>query len=87
MKIVCGSDIVLNPQNYESKTAETQRKRGKICKYFLNLIYLANKRFDVLPADGDGQRLRGAGAGTDDLWPQTFGLEDVEERIAGRNRP
>ena len=42
---------------------------------------------DQLPADGHGERLRRAGTGADDLWPQTSGLEDVEERITGGYGP
>lgn len=40
-----------------------------------------------LPADGHGQGLRGAGAGTDDVGPQPFGLKDVEEGVAGGDGP
>lgn len=40
---------------------------------------------DAVPPYGDSQSLRGAGAGTDHLRLQTFGLEDVEERVAGRD--
>lgn len=40
-----------------------------------------------LPADGDREGLRRAGARTDDLRPQAAGLEDVEEGVAGGYGP
>ena len=40
-----------------------------------------------VPPDGHCEGLRGAGAGTDDLASQPFGLKDVEECIAGGDGP
>lgn len=40
-----------------------------------------------LPPNGNGQGLWGAGAGTDDLSSQPFGLKDVEESVAGGDGP
>lgn len=40
-----------------------------------------------VPPDGHRQRFGGAGAGTDDLRSQAFGLENVEEGVAGGDGP
>lgn len=40
-----------------------------------------------LPPDGHSQGLWGAGAGTDNIGSQPFGLKDVEEGVTGGDGP
>lgn len=50
----------------------------------VSFVYVNEGR---LPPDGHCQSLGGAGARTDDVGPQPFGLKDVEEGVAGRDGP
>ncbi len=61
----------------------------RVYEYELKLQgeWMVNVSALLPPPDGHGEGFSWAGTWTDDLWPQTFTLEDIEERVTWWDGP